>query len=70
MQIEQQTMNPQFHHGNHLIDLSEGWEINHWCEELNLRSEELTEIIRRVGANLDAVRGDLAHRSLQSEKSF
>lgn len=52
------------------IDIREGWEINHWCDELNLRADELREIILKVGTSVEAVRDYLAHRNMQRESTF
>jgi hypothetical protein len=38
------------------IKLAKGWELNHWCEEFNLRAEELKEIVKRVGNNPEKVK--------------
>ncbi|MFL5786089.1 MAG: DUF3606 domain-containing protein [Bacteriovoracaceae bacterium] len=48
------------------IDLKEPWDLNFWCEELNLRAEELKEIIRLVGPKVLDVRIYLAKRLLLS----
>jgi hypothetical protein len=32
-----------------MIHLKGNWELNRWCEELNLRAEELKEIVKKVG---------------------
>lgn len=52
------------------IDLREGWEMSHWCDELNLRHDELQEIINEVGSSLEAVREHLVRRSMQRESTF
>lgn len=48
------------------IDIKESWDINFWCEELNLRSEELKEIVRMVGPAVHDVRLHLAKKLLIS----
>lgn len=47
-----------------LIDVKEVLEVNFWCEELNLRAEELTEIVSEVGPSVFDVRLFLAKRLL------
>ena len=46
------------------IDIKEAWNLNFWCEELNLRAEELKEIVRLVGPKVHDVRVYLAKRLL------
>jgi hypothetical protein len=46
------------------IDLRESWSINYWCEELNLRAEELKEIVKLVGPAVHDVRLYLAKKLL------
>ena len=53
-----------------IIHLNESWELNHWCEELNLRAEELKEIVKKVGPQLEDIRGYLARRNLRRESPF
>ncbi len=48
------------------IDIRESWDINFWCEELNLRSEELKEIVNMVGPAVHDVRLHIAKRLLIS----
>ena len=38
------------------IDIKESWDLNYWCEELNLRAEDLMEIVREVGPSAHEVR--------------
>lgn len=38
------------------IDIKKSWDLNHWCQELNLRSDELIRIIRRVGPSLSEIK--------------
>ncbi len=52
------------------IHLNESWEINHWCEVFNLRADELKEIVRQVGPEIEDVRRYLADRSLTRESNF
>lgn len=44
------------------IDLKKSWDVNFWCEELNLRAEELQEIVKSVGNNAQDVRLHLAKK--------
>lgn len=37
------------------IYLNKSWEINYWCQKLNLRADELKEMIRKVGPALDDI---------------
>lgn len=46
------------------IDVKEPWDINFWCEEFNLRAEELKEIVKLVGPKVHDVRVHLAKRLL------
>lgn len=48
------------------IHQKEGWDVNRWCEELNLRAEELKEIIKRVGPDLENIKDYLAKRNLKA----
>lgn len=48
------------------INVSEVKELNYWCEELNLRAEDLKEIIRKVGPAVHDVRLYLAKQLLIS----
>ena len=52
------------------IHLNESWELNHWCEELNLRAEELKEIVRKVGPKIDDVRDFLVKRNMNREANY
>ncbi len=52
------------------IHLNESWEINHWCEVFNLRADELKEIVRRVGPEIEDVRRYLGERNLSRESKF
>ncbi len=42
------------------IDVKEAWDINFWCDELNLKADELKEIIKQVGPKVHDVRVHLA----------
>lgn len=46
------------------IDIKEAWDINFWCEELNLRAEELKEIVKQVGPMVHDVRMHIAKKLL------
>lgn len=46
------------------IDVRESWDVNFWCEELNLRAEELKEIVKQVGPAVHDVRVHLAKQLL------
>lgn len=46
------------------IDIRENWDINYWCDELNLKAEELREIIKEVGPGVHDVRLHLAKKLL------
>lgn len=67
-QQEQETHNGAIKHQR--IHLNESWEINHWCEVFNLRADELKEILRRVGPEIEDVRRYLADRCLTRESNF
>lgn len=47
------------------INVKELWDINFWCDELNLKAEELTEIISEVGPEVHQVRMHLARNLLE-----
>lgn len=53
-----------------IIHLNESWEINHWCEELNLRADELIEIVKKVGPSLENIRDYLGRQSLRRESPY
>lgn len=42
------------------INVKESWDINFWCDELNLKADELKEIIKQVGPEVHNVRLHLA----------
>lgn len=48
------------------INLKESWDVNFWCDELNLKAEELKEIVKNVGPLVHDVRLHLAKRLLQN----
>ena len=52
MQSDQEM--PKRHLGSE-IHLKGNWELNRWCEELNLRAEELKEIVKKVGPRFDDI---------------
>ncbi len=49
---------------NHKSEILESMDISYWCEELNLKAEDLREIIRIVGPAVHDVRLYLAKRLL------
>lgn len=53
-----------------IVHVKESWELNHWCEELNLRAEELKEIVKRVGPDIHDIREYLAKRNIGREETF
>ena len=44
------------------IDVKEAWSIHYWCDELNLRAEELKEILKLVGPLAHDVRVHIAKK--------
>lgn len=48
------------------IDLKKSWDVNYWCEEFNLRAEELKEIVQNVGPSVHDVREHLAKNLFHS----
>ncbi len=44
------------------INVREAWDVNFWCEELNLRAEELKEIVKVVGPQVHDVRVHIAKK--------
>jgi hypothetical protein len=52
-----------------VIDLRESWNVNFWCDELNLRAEELKEIVKLVGPAVQDVREHLTRRLLLSSSA-
>lgn len=49
---------------NIYIDVEEAGDVHFWCEELNLRVEDLREIVVKVGPSIHAVRNHLARKLL------
>lgn len=48
------------------INVKESWDVNFWCDELNLKAEELKEIVKMVGPKVHDVRMHIAKRLLIS----
>jgi hypothetical protein len=46
------------------INLKESLDVNYWCEVLNLRADELGEIVKQVGPAVHDVRLHLAKKLL------
>lgn len=46
------------------INVMEAWDVMYWCEELNLKAEELKDIVRLVGPAVHDVRLHLAKKLL------
>lgn len=46
----------------HCINLKEAWDINFWCDELNLQADDLMEIVKLVGPAVHDVRVYMAKR--------
>ena len=67
MHLEHEAMNFPFH--TH-VNLTENGEFNSWCEELNVRADELKEIVQLVGSNIHAVRDYLAKRCMKNESPY
>lgn len=53
-------------HETKRINIHKSWDVNFWCEELNLRAEELQEIVKKVGPEIHDVRVYLAKKLLSS----
>ncbi|MBA2405640.1 MAG: DUF3606 domain-containing protein [Bdellovibrionales bacterium] len=68
MQVEHQENLSQ--QPMHVVHLNESWELNHWCEEFNLRAEELREIVKKVGPEISDIREYLAHRNMNRESPY
>lgn len=47
-----------------IINVKESWDINFWCDELNLKAEELRDIIKQVGPSLHDVRLFIAKKHI------
>lgn len=67
MEVERETIKRSL---PSMIHLNESWELNHWCEELNLRAEELKEIVKKVGPQLEDIRDFLVKRNMTRESTF
>lgn len=56
--------------GNHghdkLINVKESIDLNFWCDELNLKTDELMDIVKEVGPVVHDVRLFIAKRLLLS----
>lgn len=46
------------------INVKETFDLHYWCEELNLKKEELLDIVKQVGPMVHDVRLHLAKRLL------
>lgn len=44
------------------INIKEAWDVNFWCDELNLKADELKEIVRQVGPAVHDVRLHIAKK--------
>ena len=49
-----------------LVDLKKMGEVNFWCEELNLRADELKEIVKSVGPKINDIRMHITKKMLNS----
>lgn len=67
MEVVKETERKDF---SSIIHLNENWELNHWCEEFNLRAEELKEIVKRVGPKIEDIRAFLVKRNMNRESSY
>lgn len=47
-----------------IINVKEVWDLHFWCDELNLKAEELKDIIREVGPEVHSVRVHMAKNLL------
>lgn len=65
MQIDQNFPTASYH-----SSLQVGESLNHLCEELNLRTDELQAIMGEVGPSIEAIRDYLALRNLRRECLF
>ena len=54
--------NPSETYDEKRINVKESWELNHWCDEFNLKAEELKEIVKKVGPEVHNVRVHLAKK--------
>jgi hypothetical protein len=55
---------PEISNHDTKIDLKETLDVNFWCEELNLRADELRDIVKQVGPAVHDVRLYLAKKLL------
>lgn len=46
------------------INIRESWDINYWCDELNLKADELKDIVKHVGPKVHDVRLHIAKKLL------
>lgn len=46
------------------INLKESWDINYWCDELNLKADELKAIVKEVGPLIHDVRLHIAKQHI------
>ncbi len=46
------------------INVKESWDVNFWCDEFNVKAEELKEIVRQVGPSVHEVRLHIAKNLL------
>lgn len=46
------------------INIKKAWDLNYWCDELNLKAEELVEIVKKVGPFPHDIRVYIAKRHL------
>ncbi len=49
---------------NSMININRAWDVNFWCEELNLRAEELKEIVKLVGPSIHEIRLHISKKLL------
>lgn len=54
-EIPKRPLGPEIH-------LNGNWELNRWCEELNLRAEELKEIVKKVGPRFKDIKAYITKR--------
>jgi hypothetical protein len=47
-----------------IINIREAWDLNFWCEELNLRADELKFIVKHVGPRVHDVKLHLTKKLL------
>lgn len=56
----------QSNHQNSLINVNRSWDVNFWCEELNLRAEELKEIVKLVGPSVHEIRRHISDKLMMA----